>query len=72
MIGSHISGTLCFFNGIQNEQSYLICYDSQIDEITNQIIVDNPLKQMIVFKLDASIRDTVYYLSVIDTLGEVI
>ncbi|CAF2078436.1 unnamed protein product [Rotaria magnacalcarata] len=69
MIGSHISGTLCFFNGIQNEQAYLVCYDNQIDEIINSTTVENPLQNMIVFKSDSSIKDTIYFLSVIDKLG---
>ncbi|CAF0839907.1 unnamed protein product [Rotaria sordida] len=69
LIGSHISGTLCFFNGIQNEQSYLVCYDNQIDEIIHYVIIDNPIQNMIVFKSDSSIKDTIYFLSIIDKLG---
>ncbi|CAF0726691.1 unnamed protein product [Adineta steineri] len=69
LIGSHISGTLCFFNGTQNEQSYLVCYDSQVDEIINQIPIDNSFKQMNVFKNEASVKNTIYFLSIIDKLG---
>lgn len=54
---------------MQNEQSYLACYDSQVDEITNSIPIDNALQHMIVFKSDAPIRETIYFLSVIDKLG---
>ncbi|CAF1054515.1 unnamed protein product [Adineta ricciae] len=69
LIGSHISGTLCFFNGIQNEQSYIVCYDNQVDEIVNQVPIDSLLKQMVVFKTETSIKNTIYFLSVIDKSG---
>ncbi|CAF0781195.1 unnamed protein product [Rotaria sp. Silwood1] len=69
LIGSHISGTLCFFNGIQNEQSYLVCYDNQIDEIVHHITIDSSIQNMTVFKSDSSIKDTIYFLSIIDKLG---
>ncbi|UJR33698.1 hypothetical protein I4U23_021127 [Adineta vaga] len=69
IIGSHTSGTLCFLNGMFNEQSYLVCYDNQVDEIVNQVMIDSVLKQMIVFKLEASIKNTIYFLSVIDKSG---
>lgn len=59
-----MSGTLVFCNGIDNEQSYLICYDYQTDEIVHQIPIDNALKHMTVFK-----HESIYFLSVIDQLG---
>lgn len=64
MIGSHISGTLVFLHGMQNNQSCILCYDNQVDETNNSITLDHPLKQMIVIK-----SDNVYFLNIIDQLG---
>jgi hypothetical protein len=57
---------LCFFHGILNERSYLVCYDNQVDEIVSQAKIDYPLKQMVVWK-----SDTIYFISVIDQLGRI-
>lgn len=67
-----MSGTLCFFHSTDNEQHYLICYDSQVDQIINQIKIDSPLKDMIVFKADSAVKDPVYYLTVIDQTGQLL
>lgn len=41
-----------------------------MDEVIDQVAIDSVLRQMVVFKTEASLKNTIYFLSVIDNAGE--